>query len=218
MPKRFELVVFDWDGTVMDSTGTIVYAIQQAAIDIGLDAPSHERASHIIGLGLIDALRHALPDLPHERYRELAERYKFHYLSRDHEISLFDGIERLLDRLETAGHQLAVATGKSRAGLDRVLDASGLRRRFGSTRCADECHSKPHPQMLEELMSELGVSAERVVMIGDTTHDLQMAINAGVAAIGVSYGAHPRDQLEALNPLLCADTVTELDDWLIVNG
>lgn len=218
MAKQFDLIVFDWDGTIMDSTRAIVDALQSAARDIGVPVPSDEAASHIIGLGLLDALRHAMPDLPPERYRDLAGRYRYHYLAHDHELKLFDGIETLLDQLAAAGHALAVATGKTRVGLDRALDASGLRPRFLASRCADECHSKPHPQMLEELMAEFTVEPGRVAMIGDTTHDLQMAINAGVTGIGVSYGAHPRQQLEAAAPRFCADSVAELADWLLANA
>ena len=199
MAKQFDLIVFDWDGTLMDSTGAIVDALQSAARDIGVPVPSNE-------------------SLPEERYRELAERYRHHYLTRDHELRLFDGIEALLEQLAASGHALAVATGKTRAGLDRALDACSLRPRFLASRCADECHSKPHPQMLEELMAEFAVAPERVVMIGDTTHDLQMAINAGVAGIGVSYGAHPRPQLEATSPQFCADSVDELAQWLLAHA
>lgn len=218
MPKQFDLIVFDWDGTIMDSTAAIVDALQGAARDIGVPVPSREAASYIIGLGLIDALKHAMPDLPQEQYRALAERYRHHYLARDHELTLFEGIEALLDQLRDAGHHLAVATGKTRAGLDRALDSSGLRRRFLASRCADECHSKPHPQMLEELMREFAVEPERVVMIGDTTHDLQMALNAGVAGIGVTYGAHPREQLETAQPRFCANSVDELTHWLTTHA
>ena len=218
MTKRFNLIVFDWDGTLMDSTGAIVSAIQNAARDLGLDVPSQERASHIIGLGLGDALRHVLPDLPHERYRELGERYRYHYLARDHELSLFDGIEALLDELAAADHHLAVATGKNRAGLNRAFDNSGLRARFSASRCADECHSKPHPQMLEELMAEFAVTPDQMVMIGDTTHDLNMATNAGVVGVGVSYGAHPRHELDAVSPAYCADSVADLATWLRHNA
>lgn len=218
MPKQFDLIVFDWDGTIMDSTATIVDALQSAARDIGVPVPSREAASYIIGLGLIDALKHAMPDLPQEQYRALAERYRHHYLARDHELTLFEGIETLLDQLRDAGHHLAVATGKTRAGLDRAMDTCGLRPRFLASRCADECHSKPHPQMLEELMREFAIEPERVVMIGDTTHDLQMAINAGVAGIGVTYGAHPRAQLETAQPRYCANSVAELTHWLTTHA
>ena len=198
----------------MDSTGAIVASIKAAARDLGIEPPSDERASHIIGLGLIDALRHALPDLPAERYREVAQRYRHHYMARDHELLLFDGAERLIAELADAGYMLAVATGKTRAGLDRAFEVSGLGHRFHGSRCADECHSKPHPQMLEQLMDEFGVAPEVTLMIGDTTHDLQMAKNAGVPALGVAYGAHPRRTLEAQSPLFCAADVAELAAWL----
>ena len=214
MGRRFELIVFDWDGTLMDSTGAIVDSIQAAAIELGIEPPSDERASHIIGLGLIDALRHALPDLPAERYQDVAQRYRAHYMARDHDLLLFEGAEALIDELAAAGYMLAVATGKTRKGLDRAFDVSGLGSRFHASRCADECHSKPHPQMLEELMDELGVEPGVTLMIGDTTHDLLMARNAGVAALGVAYGAHPRANLEAQAPLFCAANVAELAAWL----
>lgn len=214
MGTRFELIVFDWDGTLMDSTGAIVASIQAAARDLGIEPPSDERAHHIIGLGLIDALRHALPDLPAERYQDVARRYRQHYMSRDQDLRLFDGAEALIDELAAAGHHLAVATGKTRRGLDRAFEVSGLSPRFHASRCADECHSKPHPQMLEELMAEFGVKPDATLMIGDTTHDLLMARNAGVAALGVAYGAHPRETLEAEAPVFCAANVAELASWL----
>lgn len=214
MGRRFDLIVFDWDGTLMDSTGAIVASIQAAATDLGIEPPTDERASHIIGLGLIDALRHALPDLPSERYQDVALRYRQHYMARDHDLMLFDGAAALIEELTAAGHILAVATGKTRKGLDRAFGVSGLGPRFQASRCADECHSKPHPQMLEELMDEFGVEPEVTLMIGDTTHDLLMARNAGVAALGVAYGAHPREALEAEAPLYCAANVAELAAWL----
>jgi len=214
MARRFELIVFDWDGTLMDSTGAIVTSMQAAARDLDIQPPSDERAQHIIGLGLIDALRHALPDLPAERYRDLGERYRHHYLLRDQDLLLFDGAAELIEELRREGYYLAVATGKTRKGLDRAFELSGLGPRFHASRCADECHSKPHPQMLEELMEEFGVAPEATLMIGDTTHDLLMARNAGVAALGVAYGAHPRQTLEAESPLYCAANVAQLAAWL----
>ncbi len=212
--KRYELIVFDWDGTLMDSAAMIVDSVQSAARDLGLAPPSEERARHIIGLGLGDALRHALPDLPEDHYPELVERYRHHYLSRDHQLTLFAGAAALVRQLAESGFRLGVATGKSRAGLDRALAHTGLGELFHSSRCADECHSKPHPQMLEELMEELAVLPAQTLMIGDTTHDLLMARNAGVDAVAVSYGAHPRDALEGAAPVYCAASVRELTDWL----
>ena len=216
--KRYELIVFDWDGTLMDSAGMIVDCVQAAACDLGLEPPSEARARHIIGLGLVDALRHAMPDLPEARYDDLTERYRHHYLSRDHELNLFDGADILVRTLVEKGHLLGVATGKSRRGLDRALEHSGLADCFHATRCADECHSKPHPQMLEELMDEFAVMAGQTLMIGDTTHDLLMARNAGVAAVGVCYGAHPHEQLAELGPAYCAHSIGELAAWLAENS
>jgi phosphoglycolate phosphatase len=217
MAKRFSLIVFDWDGTLMDSAAAIVGSIMAACADIGIEPPPEDRARHIIGLGLQDALMSALPDLPAHRYPELADRYRFHYLRRDHELSLFAGAEALVRSLVERGHVLGVATGKSRQGLDRAMATSGMSDYFQATRCADECHSKPHPQMLEELMETFAVRPEETLMIGDTTHDLQMAANAGVAAVAVAYGAHPRAGLEAESPLFCADSVAELSHWLLSN-
>lgn len=213
MAKRFDLIVFDWDGTLMDSTGAIVASIKAAAADLGIAPPTDERARHIIGLGLIDALRHALPDLPPERYQEVALRYRHHYLSMDQDLLLFDGAEAMIDELMAAGYMLAVATGKTRVGLDRAFAVSGLGARFHA-RAAPTNAILPHPQMLEELMVEFGVGPDATLMIGDTTHDLLMAKNAGVAALGVAYGAHPRAVLEAESPLFCAGDVAELAQWL----
>lgn len=218
MPKRFELLVFDWDGTLMDSAGAIVASIQASCRDLGLPVPDRERASHVIGLGLKDALSYAVPELPPSDYGKLAERYRHHYLARDPDIELFPGMREMLAGLKQQGYLLAVATGKSRVGLDRVLEATQLKQYFDSSRCADETHSKPNPAMLEELMQELLTEPEATLMIGDTAHDLQMALNAGVPALAVSYGAHPRDNLTALNPLDCIDTPQELMQWLTRNA
>lgn len=218
MNRNFDLIVFDWDGTLLDSAGAIVQAIQQAARDLGLPEPPENRARHVIGLGLSDALRHAVPTLTEARYAEMVERYRHHYLSRDHELNLFSGVHELLAELGNGGFFLAVATGKSRLGLDRALKHSGLGPRFHATRCADECFSKPHPQMLEELLDELGVAPERALMIGDTTHDLKMASNAGVHGLGVAYGAHSRDDLESCAPLAVLHSIEELAQWLRANA
>lgn len=211
---KYELIVFDWDGTLLDSAGAIVQAIQSACRDLNLSVPDDSRARHVIGLGLVDALRHAVPDLSPDRYQEMVERYRFHYLAGDHQLTLFNGVPQMLERLHATGHVLAVATGKSRAGLDRALDHSGLRSLFQASRCADECHSKPHPQMLEELTALFGISKESTVMIGDTSHDLLMANNAGVDGLAVTYGAHPHDHLLEYKPTACLHSVGELDLWL----
>ena len=204
------MVVFDWDGTVMDSASAIVDAIQAASRDLGLPEPSDERARHVIGLGLGDALRHAVPELPATRYEEMAGRYRHHYLSRDHELRLFPGIEALIDELSGMGLLLCVATGKSHLGLSRALTVTGLGARFHASRCADQCASKPHPEMLLELMAEFALSPSDLLMIGDTTHDLDMAANAKVDSIGVAYGAHPRDILMTRPARFVVDSVDEL--------
>ena len=211
---KYELVVFDWDGTLLDSAGAIVRAIQAACRDLDLQVPDDYRARHVIGLGLVDAMRHAVPDLPAGRYQEMVDRYRHHYLSGDHQLTLFDGIPEMLARLKRDGHILAVATGKSRAGLERALDHSELRSMFMASRCADECHSKPHPQMLDELMAEFGMGNAATLMIGDTSHDLLMASNAGVDGLAVTYGAHTHDYLLEHRPVACLHNVGELDQWL----
>lgn len=214
MVKRFDLLVFDWDGTLFDSASTIVEAIQAACRDLDLPVPSAERARHAIGLGLGEALRYAVPGQSDECYAQMVDRYRQHYLSRDHELRLFDGVPELIAELATAGFLLAIATGKGRSGLDRALQITGLGAHFHASRCADECFSKPHPQMLDELMTQLAVAPVRTLMIGDTTHDLQLAKNASVAALAVDYGAHSADALDALQPLARLHDVRELGEWL----
>lgn len=216
--KQFDLIVFDWDGTLMDSTATIVKSIQAAAKDLGLPIPSREAASHVIGLGLSEAMQTALPDVDPKWYPRMVERYRYHYLSKDHELTLFDGVPELLADLQQQGYFLAVATGKSRVGLNRALNGVKLLSTFHATRCADETFSKPHPAMLQELTRELGQDLRRTAMIGDTTHDLLMAQNAGALGIAVEYGAHPVDQLHACQPVFSAKNVPELHAWLNANA
>ncbi len=215
---HYELIVFDWDGTLMDSAAAIVAAIMAACRDLGIEPPSEERARHIIGLGLQDAIRTALPNLHTRDYGRLAERYRHHYLSRDAELSLFPGARELVADLHAGGRRLAVATGKSRQGLQRALAHSGLGEMFHATRCADECHSKPHPAMLLEIMGVLEVDRGAVLMVGDTTHDLQMARNAGVDGLAVSFGAHPETALLAERPVACAGSFRELAAWIRENA
>ncbi len=215
MARQFQLLVFDWDGTVIDSAGLIVSSIQRACEDLKLPVPSVRDSSYVIGLGLKDSMQHLLPDLAERDYPPFMERYRHHFLGRDHEAPLFDGIDGLLAELEQAGHWLAVATGKSRVGLQRSFEQTGIGQRFHASRCADESFPKPNPAMLLEVMDTLGVSPENTLMIGDTSHDLLMAQNAGVAAVAVSYGAHDGDDLRALNPLGCVDSVPALRAWLM---
>ncbi len=215
---RYRLIVFDWDGTLMDSAGGIVACIQEAAREMGLSVPSRERASHVIGLGLHDSLQYAVPGLPASGYRQFAELYRKHFQMRSEAMSLFDGVPELLAQLRNAGHVLAVATGKSRKGLDRALDESNLRDFFAASRCADETDPKPHPAMLLELMEELSHQPRDLLMIGDTSHDLDMATNAGVDAVAVTYGAHPEDALRARAPKGVVASVPELREWLAANA
>ncbi|MGS0742043.1 HAD-IIIA family hydrolase [Glaciimonas sp. GG7] len=216
--KSFDLIVFDWDGTLMDSTATIVKCIQAAAKDVGLPVPDRKAAAHVIGLGLAEALQMAMPGLEASLYPRVLERYRYHYLAQDQDLTLFDGVREMLADLSQQGYFLAVATGKSRVGLNRALHATNLLSVFDATRCADETFSKPHPAMLQELTRELGQDIRRTVMIGDTTHDLQMAINAGATALAVDYGAHPVNELKALHPVFTASSVPLLHTWLSDNG
>ena len=212
--KQFDLIVFDWDGTLMDSTSTIVKCIQGACRDLGLPIPRDDAASHVIGLGLFEAMQAVMPNVDPAIYPRMVERYRYHFLSKDHELVLFAGVRDMLSELSQDGYFLAVATGKSRVGLNRALNAVGLLSLFDATRCADETFSKPHPAMLQELTRELGQDMKRTVMIGDTSHDLLMANNAGAAGIAVQYGAHPVDQLHACKPLYSAGSVAQLHSWL----
>ena len=214
MARRFDLLVFDWDGTLLDSVGAIVNAVKASCRDLGQPEPSDMHARQVIGLGLVDVLSHSVPGLAEDQFPKMVERYRFHYLSNDHELNLFEGAAELIAKLHSAGFMLAVATGKSRNGLNRALIYSGLGAYFSATRCADECFSKPHPQMLEELMDELSVTPERTLMIGDTTHDLQMAINAGAYGLAVDYGAHSAAALDSLNPVGRLRSIAELTEWL----
>jgi phosphoglycolate phosphatase len=218
MTDRFDLLVFDWDGTLVDSAAHIVASLQAACRDLDLPVPSERAARHVIGLGLRDSIRYILPDIPEARFPQVAERYSVHYLSGEQKVLLFPGVEEGLSQLEAAGYLLAVATGKSRRGLDRILTALGLRERFVATRCADEGLPKPHPEMLESLMDRVGVCAERTLMIGDTTHDLQMAANARADAVAVTYGAHPEEELARFSPLAFVRTFPELLRWLEDNA
>jgi len=218
LTRRFDLIVFDWDGTLFDSTRLIARCIQAACADVGAAVPSDRDASYVIGLGLADALRHAAPEVPSDRYRELADRYRHHYLSSQDEIALFDGTLDMLVALKARNHWLAVATGKTRRGLDQVLAGSPLAGLFDATRTADETRGKPDPLMLVELMRELGASSERTLMVGDTTHDLQLAANAGCASVAVSFGAHDIDDFAIHRPLHVAHSTADLARWFDANG
>ena len=217
-PRQFDLIAFDWDGTLFDSTAIITLCIQRAVVDVGGRKPTHEAASYVIGLGLMQALAHAAPDVPVEKYPELGQRYRHHYMAHQNDIILVDGVVPMLAQLKARHHWLAVATGKSRQGLNEALHDVDLKGMFDGSRTADETAGKPSPLMLQELMREFGVEPQRTLMIGDTTHDLQMALNAGCASVGVSYGAHEPSAFQALKPCFIAHSVNELHQWLIDNA
>ena len=202
----------------MDSTSTIVKCIQAAARDLSLPIPRDDVAAHVIGLGLHEAMRAVLPEIDPTLYPRMVERYRYHFLSKDHELTLFPGVFDMLTELSQNGYFLAVATGKSRVGLNRAMNDVKLLSMFDATRCADETFSKPHPAMLQELTRELGQDIRRTVMIGDTTHDLLMASNAGAGAIAVEYGAHPIAQLQTCQSLFSAASVAQLHEWLSENA
>lgn len=215
MPKRFDLIVFDWDGTLANSTQMITDCVREASADAGLAMPKPAAASHVIGLGLYEAIDMLFDKISETQRQHMAERYRYHYHARDEETPLYDGVFEAISELEKQGFMLAVATGKGRNGLNKSLARSGLAKYFHATRCMDECLSKPHPQMLLELMDELSALSERTLMVGDTSFDLQMAQNASVSSVGVSYGAHPLVNLLPHAPLAHFDEFTKLNQWLI---
>ncbi len=218
MPKRFDLIVFDWDGTLANSTQMIVDCMREASADAGLPVPEPSAAGHIIGLGLQEAVDALFGELTEAQFQQLVARYRYHYYSRDEETPLFEGVLAAIPELGKQGFMLAVATGKGRRGLNKSLERSGLAQYFLATRCVDECLSKPHPQMLLELMQELGASPERTLLVGDTSYDLQMAQNANVASLAVSYGAHSLTHLLPHAPLEHFDDFSKLNQWLLTNG
>ena len=214
--RRFDLVVWDWDGTIVDSTAAIADAITGAAADLGLPIPTAAQARWVIGMGLLEAIHHAVPAIRREQVPAFLERYRAHYLRRDPELKVFDGIPEILRGLDAAGVPLAVATGKSRVGLNRALVQTGLGPRFLSTRCADEGAPKPDPWMLQDLSEVLQIPTRRMVMVGDTTHDVGMARAAGAASVAVLYGAHDPESLAASEPEATVASVSELAEWLAV--
>jgi phosphoglycolate phosphatase len=212
--RAYDLVVWDWDGTVVDSIAAVAEAIAGAAADLDLPVPSPQRARWVIGMGLMEAIRHAVPEIRREQMPAFVERYRVHYLKRDAELQLFAGVGELLRGLDGAGIPLAVATGKSRVGLNRALVQTGLGPRFLATRCADEGAPKPDPWMLRDLGETLRTDPARILMIGDTVHDVGMAHAAGAASVAVTYGAHDPDALRASRPGALIESVPRLADWL----
>jgi phosphoglycolate phosphatase len=213
--KTIKLVIFDWDGTISDSVARIVSSMQRAAVELDMAVPSYLEVQEIIGLGLTEAAFRLFPQATREQVFQLQTSYSQHYRAEDSApCAFFPGVEETLQQLKAEGYQLAVATGKSRAGLDRVLLNLGMEDFFHNSRCADETLSKPHPLMLEELLTEFDLSAEAAVMVGDTEFDMEMAVNAGMPRIAVSYGAHHADRLHAFDPLACVDLFSEIKSSL----
>jgi len=217
-PRRFRLIAFDWDGTLADSTALITDAIQRACGDLCLPVPETAVARHVIGLGMHDSIAHVAPSLPVADYARFSERYRNYYLAGDAEIPLFDGVREMLAELEGRGFLLAVATGKTRRGLARAIAQHGIAHHFVASRCADEGLPKPHPDMLLALMTHVGTSGPETLMIGDTTHDLQLARAAGAQSVAVTYGAHRHDGLAAMSPLAMVHTLPDLRAWLAANA
>ena len=214
----YDLVIFDWDGTLMDSTRLIARSLQSACVDVGVRVPTDREALFVIGLNMQDTFSLVAPDTDEATRRLLAERYRHHFLANEHEAPLYPGVEPMLSELHARGLRLAVATGKARRGLERALDATGLRAWFEATRCADEGFAKPHPGMLLMLLEMTGVEPGRALMVGDTTHDLELAANAGVDAVAVSYGAHDEELLATRPAKARFGSVAALHRWLAASG
>ena len=214
----YDLVIFDWDGTLMDSTRLIARSLQSACGDVGIKVPTDRDALFVIGLNMQDTFELVAPGASEDTRRTLADRYRHHFLANEHEAPLYEGVETMLSDLHARGRRLAVATGKARRGLERALDATGLRPWFEATRCADEGFAKPHPGMLLMLLDMTGVDPRRALMVGDTTHDLELAANAGVDAVAVSYGAHDEALLATRPAKARVGSVAELHRWLAASG
>jgi phosphoglycolate phosphatase len=217
MENKYDLIIFDWDGTLANSTQLIVDAICHGSVDVGLPLPSQEAASGIIGLGFREACYALFGQIPDDVLAHITARYTYYYGQGENDIPLFNGAAEVVGHLAQKGVALAVATGKGRAGLNRALDRSGIKHHFVATRCVDECYSKPHPQMIFELMDEVAAAPERTLMVGDTSFDLQMAQNANVASLGVTFGAHPLERLLPHRPVAHFDAFNQLSDWLKTN-
>ena len=216
--RNFDLIVFDWDGTLVDSTAHIAQSIQKSYADNDLPVPDEAAATHVIGLGLLDTFNYLSPNLTKNQHQGIVDRYRHHFLDADKTIHALKGASEGLQALTQRNYMLAVATGKSRVGLDRALKKVDFGHLFSVTRCGDEGFPKPHPDMLQYIMNDLAVTPDRTLMIGDTSHDLLLAKNAGTCGVGVSYGAHDKESLIALNPLACVDSFEELMAWLLENG
>lgn len=213
MQKAFELIIFDWDGTLMDSEAHIITSMQRAFNDTGMPSVTDSSIRNIIGLGMQEAVAALLPGVRSDAYESIVDRYRYHFFA-DDPCEPFNGAEDVLEDLCNQGYMLAVATGKGRRGMDRALKSTGFGKYFIESRCADETCSKPDPQMINEIMEILDVTQDKALMIGDTEYDLEMANAAGVASLGVDYGAHERDRLLECSPLDCLMSIQDLPEWL----
>lgn len=213
-PEELRLLIFDWDGTLMDSETQIVHSMHEAIRELDLEARSADQCRDIIGLGLKEAIDALYPGRDPVFLERFVEAYRHHWFAISHDSEMFPGARETLQLLKEAGFSLAVATGKGRAGLDKVLRHTGLESMFAATRCSDETRSKPHPQMLNEILQQLDMHPGQALMVGDTEYDLQMANKAGIGSIAVSYGVHGRERLLQHQPLVCLDSISELVDWL----
>lgn len=215
MKTQHELIIFDWDGTLMDSIAKIVRCFTAALDDVGVPHPGEDATRHVIGLGLAEAVATLLPRTDAGMRAQVVERYREHFLHIDQtDMPLFPGVRQGLESLAAQGYLLAIATGKARRGLDRVLRDTGTAHLFCSTRCADEAFSKPHPRMLEDILEQTGFSATQALMVGDTTYDMQMARHASMDSLAVTYGVHGRELLAEHGPLACLDSFSEVYAWL----
>ena len=213
--NELKLLVFDWDGTLMDSVDRIVASMQAASRDTDIKVPTVDEIKEIIGLGLKEALHTLFPHHDVSTHEKLTEHYRQHFVYESTvESRPFEGTRETLVNLVDSGYVLAVATGKARKGLDRALEETALGDLFDITRCADETRSKPHPQMLHEIMDQLGVPASQTLMIGDTEYDLAMANAANALSMGVSYGVHDKERLLTHDPVACLDDIRDIRDWL----
>ncbi|NOX28037.1 MAG: HAD-IIIA family hydrolase [Gammaproteobacteria bacterium] len=214
MNTDYRLIVFDWDGTLMDSIDRIATSMQRAFVDVGLDRPDDKDVRETIGLSLSNVINRLSPNSNESELENISDRYRHHFVDASEiEMPMYPKATEMLESLKERGYLLGVATGKARRGLDRVFQDIDCHHLFDATRCADETKSKPHPRMLDELMQELNVSAEQTLMVGDTEFDMAMANNAGVDAVGVSYGVHKRQRLLDNRALTCVDSIEQLHQW-----
>lgn len=216
MNHEAKLIVFDWDGTLMDSAAHIVNCLQNAITELSLEPKTNDDLKNIIGLGLREALFALYPQANDEELTALVDRYRKHFFDpQTAPCELFTGARELVEELHAKDYFLAVATGKGRNGLDKVLKETGMGEFFPITRCADETHSKPHPQMMLDIIDYYGIEANEAIMVGDTEYDLQMASNAAAHSVAVTYGVHEKQRLLDCKPLTCLDSINDLHQWLL---